>query len=350
MKFRNIAAITVGTIIMSTSVFCASTINVSLNGLNITFADAKPTILNGRTMVPLRSVFDKMGYSIAWNATTRTATLTGADKTIQCSEKKLSVTNNNTKQTTTVQSDVLPQILNDRFYLPLRSVASAAECNVDWDANTKTVKISYKTQADSPASSSNSSSSNSSVSSGNSSSKTTGSSSYKSKTEEEKQADYEAYLEPMGDISNTSDTYFKAIFPLLQQLKSNCTNSGNPVFSKFYGLADRDSSSITGTETNFAKVYEYIDKINAISAPADLTSVNASVREYLKLVQSCCQISIDSANGKITPEETAAKVAALATQKQTISYDYSKALYAHFTENSVLWESVYGDYILDLLS
>lgn len=52
MKFRNIAAITIGTIAMATTTFCASNINVTLNGLNITFGDAKPEIINGRTMVP----------------------------------------------------------------------------------------------------------------------------------------------------------------------------------------------------------------------------------------------------------------------------------------------------------
>ena len=68
MKFRNIAAITIGTIAMATTTFCASNINVTLNGLNITFGDAKPEIINGRTMVPVRGLFEKMGYSIKWDS------------------------------------------------------------------------------------------------------------------------------------------------------------------------------------------------------------------------------------------------------------------------------------------
>lgn len=93
MKFRNIAAITIGTIAMATTTFCASNINVTLNGLNITFGDAKPEIINGRTMVPVRGLFEKMGYSIKWDSATRTATLTSSDNVITCSETKL------TKQT-----------------------------------------------------------------------------------------------------------------------------------------------------------------------------------------------------------------------------------------------------------
>ena len=75
MKFRNIAAITIGTIAMATTTFCASNINVTLNGLAISFGDAKPEIINGRTMVPVRGLFEKMGYSIKWDSATRTALL-----------------------------------------------------------------------------------------------------------------------------------------------------------------------------------------------------------------------------------------------------------------------------------
>ena len=84
MKFRNIAAITIGTIAMATTTFCASNINVTLNGLAISFGDAKPEIINGRTMVPVRGLFEKMGYSIKWDSATRTATLTSNENTITC--------------------------------------------------------------------------------------------------------------------------------------------------------------------------------------------------------------------------------------------------------------------------
>lgn len=65
MKFRNIAAITIGTIAMATTTFCASNINVTLNGLNITFGDAKPEIINGRTMVPVRGYLKKWATALS---------------------------------------------------------------------------------------------------------------------------------------------------------------------------------------------------------------------------------------------------------------------------------------------
>lgn len=129
-------------------------------------------------MVPVRGLFEKMGYSIKWDSATRTATLTSNENTITCSETKLTKTDKGTEQTTTVQSDVLPQIVNNRFYLPLRSVANAADCNVDWDSASKTVKISYISEAMSNGSGS--------ISSSTSSNKITSSTTKKEKTEEEK--------------------------------------------------------------------------------------------------------------------------------------------------------------------
>ena len=101
---------------------------------------------------------------------------------------------------------------------------------------------------------------------------------------------------------------------------------------------------------NFVKVYADIDKINAVSVPAGLGNINTVIKSYVNTVQDCCQLSIDSANGKITPEETATKAKALADQRRNTSYDYADMVYKYFQSVDVLWESVYGDYILDLLS
>ncbi len=341
MKFRNIVAVAVSIVAMSTATFAANNINVTVNGLTINFGSTKPEIVNGRTMIPVRGLFEKMGYSVKWDNATRTATIKDSNKIISCSETKLTSTDVSTNQTTTISSDVLPQIINNRFYLPLRSIANAADCNVDWDSETKTVKLTYISEAMSNGSGSN-------ISSASSTNTTNSTGTKKEKTEEEKLEAQAAFMNPDGDISETADTYFKTIFPLLQQLKTDCLSNNNPVFEVFY---DRNSDkSVTGTEKNFVKVYADIDKINAISVPSGLGNINAVIKSYISDVQDCCQLSIDSANGKITPEETATKAKALAEQRRNTSYDYADMLYKYFQSVEVLWESVYGDYILDLLS
>lgn len=62
MKLKLFATSVLISIITSVSVFADSDINVSLNGSIIEFADQKPIIQDGRTLVPLRGVFDAMGY------------------------------------------------------------------------------------------------------------------------------------------------------------------------------------------------------------------------------------------------------------------------------------------------
>ena len=44
---------------------------VELDGQQLIFTDTQPIIENGRTLVPLRSIFEAMGASVAWNQDTR---------------------------------------------------------------------------------------------------------------------------------------------------------------------------------------------------------------------------------------------------------------------------------------
>ena len=41
-------------------------------------------------------------------------------------------------------------------------------------------------------------------------------------TEEEKMEAQATFMNPEGDITTSADTYFKTMFPLLQQLKNDC--------------------------------------------------------------------------------------------------------------------------------
>lgn len=77
-----------------------------------------------------------------------------------------------------------------------------------------------------------------SISSSTSSSKVTSSNTKKELTEEEKMEAQATFMNPEGDITTSADTYFKTMFPLLQQLKNDCLSNNNPVFEAFY---DRNS-------------------------------------------------------------------------------------------------------------
>ncbi|MBE7060883.1 MAG: copper amine oxidase N-terminal domain-containing protein [Ruminococcaceae bacterium] len=130
----------VNTHIKSENRFEEKEIKVVLNGQELSF-DQPPVIINDRTMVPIRAIFEAMGYAVEWNQNTKTATATkGIDKiVVQIGNHIISYTTNGVSGT--YYCDVAPQIISDRTLVPVRAIAESAGCNVDWDGNTKTVYI-----------------------------------------------------------------------------------------------------------------------------------------------------------------------------------------------------------------
>ena len=99
----------------------------------------KGIIVEGRTLVPVRGVFEYMGYEVEWDNDTKTATLTSSDN-----ETVITLTNGETTfnvNDTAITPDVPQQIIDSRFMLPLRAVGEAVNAEVDWDAENKTAYI-----------------------------------------------------------------------------------------------------------------------------------------------------------------------------------------------------------------
>lgn len=113
-----------------------SSISVKLNGKALDF-DVAPQIINDRTMVPMRKIFESMGAAVDWNQDTRTVTSTKGDKTIT-----MTIDNPEMKvNDDTVALDSAPTIVDDRTLVPVRAIAEAFGSKVDWDGDTKTVTI-----------------------------------------------------------------------------------------------------------------------------------------------------------------------------------------------------------------
>jgi hypothetical protein len=112
-------------------------INVQINGEYVSFMQQQPVIVQGRTLVPIRGVFEKLGYTISWEANTKKATL--ADKTdvirFEIGAKKYE------HNGTYYELEVPAQIINSSTMLPLRAVSEATGTHIEWEARTKTVKI-----------------------------------------------------------------------------------------------------------------------------------------------------------------------------------------------------------------
>jgi len=115
-------------------------ITVTLNGVAIEF-DQPPIIEDGRTLVPMRKIFEAMGAAVDWNGETQTVTGTKGDIVVT-----MQIGNNViTKNGQGITLDVPPQLVNSRTLVPVRAVAESFNAKVDWNGETQTVIITTTT-------------------------------------------------------------------------------------------------------------------------------------------------------------------------------------------------------------
>lgn len=114
-------------------------ISVQLNGILLNF-DQPPIIVGGRTMVPLRAIFEQLGAAIEWNGETKTVTAVKEAITVsmQIDNPVISVNGN------PITLDVAPIIVNGRTLVPARAVAESFGANVSWNGESRTVVITTK--------------------------------------------------------------------------------------------------------------------------------------------------------------------------------------------------------------
>jgi uncharacterized repeat protein (TIGR02543 family) len=105
--------------------------------------EAAPVILNSRTLLPVRAVVEAVGGTIAWEALARKVTIVRNDSTLELWIGRNVAELNG--QSTPIDSDakVVPIIVNGRTLLPLRFVAEALTLDVQWNAASKTVTITW---------------------------------------------------------------------------------------------------------------------------------------------------------------------------------------------------------------
>ena len=117
-------------------------ITVLVNEEELVF-DTKPMLLNDRTMVPMRAIFEKLGCSVEWIEDLQMiiATRNSLLIAMQIDQDKFYSTDVADNTQNTYDLDVAPLIVNDRTLIPLRAVSEALGCKVDWVEETSTVVI-----------------------------------------------------------------------------------------------------------------------------------------------------------------------------------------------------------------
>lgn len=118
------------------SIAYASDISITVNGEELV-SDVEPQIIDGRTMVPLRVIFEAVGASVEWNQEEATVTAKKDDTTIVMTIGKDEFYKNGES----IKLDVPAQIAENRTLVPVRAISESLGCDVDWIADTKTVVI-----------------------------------------------------------------------------------------------------------------------------------------------------------------------------------------------------------------
>ncbi len=114
-------------------------IHVIYNGKRVSFHSysQNPEILEGRTLVPLRSIFEAMGADVEWDGATSTAIAKRGNI-----EVKITIGANVIyKNGEPVPVDVPAQLMNSRTMVPARVIAETFGADVQWNDNGRVVLI-----------------------------------------------------------------------------------------------------------------------------------------------------------------------------------------------------------------
>lgn len=139
MKLRNILIYTLVAVMCLTyiPVMAEETpVTVMVDGEYVKF-DVQPTIIEGRTLVPVRAIFEALGAEVDWQGDTRTAVSSKGDTkvSIQIDNKVMKVNDAD------VALDVPAQLVDDRTLVPVRAISEAYDCYVDWNGDKRTVVV-----------------------------------------------------------------------------------------------------------------------------------------------------------------------------------------------------------------
>lgn len=111
-------------------------VKVVLFSQMLTF-DVPPQLINGRTMVPLRVIFEALGATVNWDDPTQTVTSTRENTTVSLTIGVPSITVNGS----VIALDTAPCVIDGRTLVPARAVSEAFGLSVAWDDASWTVYI-----------------------------------------------------------------------------------------------------------------------------------------------------------------------------------------------------------------
>ncbi len=136
--FMLVTAVTVLSLAMFASAD-TTPVTVTLNGEKIDCASygQEAEIVEGRTLVPLRAIFESLGASVEWDGETKTVTSVLGETEIKLTAGEKALYKNGEM----LELDVPAQIMNGRTMVPVRAISESFGVTVVWDKETRTVVL-----------------------------------------------------------------------------------------------------------------------------------------------------------------------------------------------------------------
>lgn len=125
-------------VMSSFTCFANQEVKVLVNGSEVAF-DVPPVIQDGRTLVPLRAIFEALGAVVGWDGETSSVIASKDETVIIMQIGHSNLYKNNEK----IALDVAPVIIDSRTLVPVRAIAESFDLNVGWDDATKTVTVNW---------------------------------------------------------------------------------------------------------------------------------------------------------------------------------------------------------------
>ena len=117
-------------------------IRVYIDGVELK-TDVKAQIINSRTMVPVRAIFEHLGAEVTWVDEIKTVIATKGPHIINMKIDKQAflITDIEAGQTRQIPLDVPAQIVNSRTLVPVRAISEALNKKVEWIEEERKVLI-----------------------------------------------------------------------------------------------------------------------------------------------------------------------------------------------------------------
>ena len=137
-KISLVAMLTFGILlcVISSPLMADDPIRVMVDGTELAF-DIPPQLINGRIMVPMRTIFEALSARVEWHESGQFIFAFHGDKAISMQIDNLELMTRDK----IITLDVPPQLIDGRTLVPVRAVAEGLDAVVEWDSEMRTVMI-----------------------------------------------------------------------------------------------------------------------------------------------------------------------------------------------------------------